>query len=150
VSETITRAGPGWVIAGAGQMDPGGLPAGLRIHGICDCSTAGQCGYRIRPCAHQNDTRLTPEQNLALRNAVAEFRSPFSQSGEINPGLIRVAERVAGVKNLRFERDPDLGDRGPCCALRARMKCKVSSSQGLRRPKPSTSSSCKQSRAVAL
>jgi hypothetical protein len=30
-----------------------------------------------------------------------------------------MAEHVAGVKNLKFERDPDLGDRGPCCAVRA-------------------------------
>jgi hypothetical protein len=61
--------------------------------------------------AHQNDTRLASEQHSALRNAVAEFRSPFSPSGEINPGLVRVAEHVARVKNLKFERDPDLGDR---------------------------------------
>jgi diguanylate cyclase (GGDEF)-like protein len=65
-------------------------------------------GYGL---AHQNDTRLASEQDSALRNAVAEFRAPFSQSGEINPGLVRVAEHVAGVKNLKFERDPDIGDR---------------------------------------
>ena len=65
-------------------------------------------GYGL---AHQNDTRLASEQHSALRNAVAEFRAPFSQSGEINPGLVRVAEHVAGVKNLKFERDPDIGDR---------------------------------------
>ena len=65
-------------------------------------------GYGL---AQQNDTRLASEQHSALRNAVAEFRAPFSQSGEINPGLVRVAEHVAGVKNLKFERDPDIGDR---------------------------------------
>jgi diguanylate cyclase (GGDEF)-like protein len=65
-------------------------------------------GYGL---AHQNDARLASEQHSALRNAVAEFRSPFSPSGEINPGLVRVAEHVAGVKNLKFEREPDLGDR---------------------------------------
>jgi len=65
-------------------------------------------GYGL---AHQNDTRLASEQHSALRNAVAEFRSPFSSSGEVNPSLVRVAEQVAGVKNLKFERDPDLGDR---------------------------------------
>ena len=65
-------------------------------------------GYGL---AHQNDTRLASEQHSALRNAVAEFRAPFSHSGEINPGLVRVAEHVAGVKNLKFERDPDIGDR---------------------------------------
>lgn len=65
-------------------------------------------GYGL---AHQNDTRLASEQHSALRNAVAEFRAPFSQSGEINPGLVHVAEHVAGVKNLKFERDPDIGDR---------------------------------------
>ena len=65
-------------------------------------------GYGL---AHQNDTRLASEQHSALRNAVAEFRAPFSQSGEINPGLVHVAEHVAGVKNLKFGRDPDIGDR---------------------------------------
>jgi hypothetical protein len=39
------------------------------------------------------DTRLASEKHSALRNAV-EF-SPFSPSGEINPGLVRVAEHVA-------------------------------------------------------
>ncbi len=61
-------------------------------------------GYGL---AHQNDARLASEQHSALRNAVAEFRSPFSASGEINAGLVRIAEHVAGVKNLKFERDPE-------------------------------------------
>jgi hypothetical protein len=65
-------------------------------------------GYGL---ARQNDARLASEQHSALRNAIAEFRSPFNASGEISPGLVRVAENVAGVKNLKFERDTDAGER---------------------------------------
>jgi hypothetical protein len=72
VGETIARAGSGRVIAGAGQMDPGSLPADLRIHGICDCRAllvSAAIGY----------TRLASEQHSALRNAVAEFSARQAQ-----------------------------------------------------------------------
>jgi predicted signal transduction protein with EAL and GGDEF domain len=65
-------------------------------------------GYRL---ARQNDDRLTAEQHAALRSATAEFRSPFGRSGEIEPRLVRIAEQIAGVKNLKFESDADTNDR---------------------------------------
>ncbi|MFZ1005100.1 MAG: hypothetical protein WAN68_24295, partial [Pseudolabrys sp.] len=65
-------------------------------------------GYSL---AHQNDAQLVSEQHSALRNAAAEFRSPINTSGDIDSGLVRVAEHVVGVKNLKFERDPDTGER---------------------------------------
>jgi diguanylate cyclase (GGDEF)-like protein len=61
--------------------------------------------------AGQNDDRLSAEQHAMLRSAIAEFRSPSGRSGEIDPRLVRLAERISGVKNLKFERDPDAGDR---------------------------------------
>jgi diguanylate cyclase (GGDEF)-like protein len=61
--------------------------------------------------ARQNDDRLSAEQHAMLRSAIAEFRSPSGRSGEIDPRLVRLAERISGVKNLKFERDPDAGDR---------------------------------------
>ena len=77
----------------------------MRLRHSCSARLSGTASLT------KNDTRLASEQHSALRNAVAEFRAPFSQSDEINPGLVRVAEHVAGVKNLKFERDPDIGDR---------------------------------------
>jgi diguanylate cyclase (GGDEF)-like protein len=61
--------------------------------------------------ARQNDDRLSAEQHAMLRSAIAEFRSPSGRSGEIDPRLARLAERISGAKNLKFERDPDAGDR---------------------------------------
>ena len=110
MGETIARAGSGWVIASTGQMilAASRLIFVFTIFAIAALLFSAVFGYGL---AHQNDTRLASEQHSALRNAVAEFRAPFSQSGEINPGLVHVAEHVAGVKNLKFERDPDIGDR---------------------------------------
>ena len=57
--------------------------------------------------ARQNDDQLSADQHAALRNAIAEFRSPSGRLGNIEPRLIRIAEQISGVKNLRFERDPN-------------------------------------------
>jgi hypothetical protein len=108
VRETIARRR---VRPGHRRRRPDGSwqpPGYLRIHDIAIAAllVSAAIGYGL---ANQNDTRLASEQHSALRNAV-EF-SPFSPSGEINPGHVRVAEHVARVKNLKFERDPDLGDR---------------------------------------
>ena len=110
MGETIARAGSvgsspapaRWILAASRLIFV------FTIFAIAALLFSAVFGYGL---AHQNDTRLASEQHSALRNAVAEFRAPFSQSGEINPGLVRVAEHVAGVKNLKFERDPDIGDR---------------------------------------
>ena len=61
--------------------------------------------------ARQNDDRLSADQHAALRNAIAEFRSPSGRPGEIEPRLVRIAEQISGVKNLRFERDPNAVNR---------------------------------------
>jgi predicted signal transduction protein with EAL and GGDEF domain len=65
-------------------------------------------GYSL---ARQNDERLIAEQHAALRTAVAEFRSPVGPSGKIEPRLVHIAEQITGVKNLKFEIDPDASDR---------------------------------------
>src|SRR5262245_27980655 len=61
--------------------------------------------------ARQNDDRLAAGRHAMLRAAAAEFRSPAGRSGEIDPRLLRIAEQISGVKNLKFERDPDAGER---------------------------------------
>ncbi|HET9176713.1 MAG TPA: hypothetical protein VFN84_10175, partial [Pseudolabrys sp.] len=47
--------------------------------------------------ARQNDDRFSAEQHAMLRSAIAEFRSPFGRSGEIDSRLIRLAEQISGV-----------------------------------------------------
>ena len=47
-------------------------------------------GYRL---ARQSDERLLFDQHSALRNAISEFRAPLLKSGEIDPRLMRTAER---------------------------------------------------------
>ena len=61
--------------------------------------------------ARQNDDRLSAEQHAMLRSAIAELRSPSGRPGEIDPRLVGLAEQISGVKNLKFERDPNAGDR---------------------------------------
>jgi predicted signal transduction protein with EAL and GGDEF domain len=61
--------------------------------------------------ARQHDDRLSAEQHAALRNAIAEIRSPLGGPGAIEPRLVRIAEQIAGVKNLKFQSDPDTNDR---------------------------------------
>src|SRR5262245_25204835 len=61
--------------------------------------------------ARQNDDRLSAEQHAMLRSAIAELRSPSGRLGEIDPRLVGLAGQISGVKNLKFERDPNAGDR---------------------------------------
>ena len=65
-------------------------------------------GYRL---AGQSDDQLLSEQHAALRIAISEFGASFVRSGEIDPRLVRTAERLAGVKNIKFERDSDTANR---------------------------------------
>ncbi|HEY6023636.1 MAG TPA: GGDEF domain-containing phosphodiesterase [Pseudolabrys sp.] len=41
-----------------------------------------------------------------MRRTITEFASSFGAKGEIDPRLIRIAEQIAGVKNLKFENGP--------------------------------------------
>ncbi len=65
-------------------------------------------GHRL---AHQSDIRLSSQQHAALRSTIAEFPSPFGRRGEIDPRLVRLAEQIAGVKNLRFENETGANGR---------------------------------------
>lgn len=65
-------------------------------------------GYGL---ARQNDDRLTTEQHAALRHAVSEIRPQLQRSGDMEARLVRIAGQVPGVKNLKFENDPDANDR---------------------------------------
>ena len=60
-------------------------------------------GYGL---AQQSDERLWSEQRGALRNAIAEFRSLFGQTREVDPRFIRMVEQSARLEGLRFEAEP--------------------------------------------
>lgn len=65
-------------------------------------------GYGL---ARQSDERLLSEQRGALRNAIAEFRTLFGQSKEIDPRFVHMVEQSAGLKGLKFETEPSLSER---------------------------------------
>jgi len=56
--------------------------------------------------ARHNDERLSIAQHAALRSAIAELRPALDRSPASDPRLLRMAERVPGLKNLKFESNP--------------------------------------------
>ncbi|MBI3702356.1 MAG: hypothetical protein HY244_00545, partial [Rhizobiales bacterium] len=61
--------------------------------------------------ARQSDERLWVEQRQSLRNAISEFRALFGHSDEVDPRFVRMVEQSAGLKDLKFETEPTLGER---------------------------------------
>jgi len=56
--------------------------------------------------ARHSDERLSLDQHAALRSAIAELRPTIGRSAEIDPRLLRMAEQIPGLKNLKFEHSP--------------------------------------------
>lgn len=65
-------------------------------------------GYRS---GQRSDEQLSMQQHAALRNTIAEFPAPLGRKGEIDPRLMRLAGQIAGVNNLKFERNSDSAAR---------------------------------------
>ena len=65
-------------------------------------------GYRS---GQRSDERLSLQQHVALRNTIAEFSAPLVSKDVIDPRLMRLAGQIAGVSNLKFERDAHAGGR---------------------------------------
>jgi diguanylate cyclase (GGDEF)-like protein len=61
-------------------------------------------GYDV---ARRSDENLWSDQRASLRNAVAEFRSLFGQSGQLDPRFIRMIEQSTGLQNLKFDNEPE-------------------------------------------
>jgi diguanylate cyclase (GGDEF)-like protein len=61
--------------------------------------------------ARQSDERLAFEQHAALRSVMAEFQQSFLTAAGVGPRLVRAAEKVAGVKNIKFTNAPDKTDQ---------------------------------------
>lgn len=56
--------------------------------------------------ARHNDERLSLGQHAALRSAIAEFRPTSDRPVAIDPRVLRMAEQIPGLKNLKFESSP--------------------------------------------
>jgi diguanylate cyclase (GGDEF)-like protein len=56
--------------------------------------------------ARHSDERLSLDQHAALRSAIAELRPTLDRSVGIDPRLLRMAEQIPGLKNLKFEHSP--------------------------------------------
>jgi diguanylate cyclase (GGDEF)-like protein len=56
--------------------------------------------------ARASDRQLRAEQRAAIRNIVSEFRVLVATPGAVDPRFVRMVERSAGLKSLRFETDP--------------------------------------------
>ena len=56
--------------------------------------------------ARHNDERLSLSQHATLRSAIVEFRPTLDRSAAIDPRLLRMAEQIPGLKNLKFEGSP--------------------------------------------
>lgn len=56
--------------------------------------------------ARYNDERLSLSQHATLRSAIVEFRPTLERSAAIDPRLLRMAEQIPGLKNLKYESSP--------------------------------------------
>ncbi len=65
-------------------------------------------GYEV---ARRNDEHLAVDQRASLRNAVSEFRALFGQSGPLDPRFVRMVEQSTGLKDLKFETEPEANKR---------------------------------------
>ena len=65
-------------------------------------------GYEL---ARQSDERLWTEQRASLRNAVAEFRTLFGQTEQVDQRFVRMIEQSTGLKDIKFESEPELNSR---------------------------------------
>ena len=65
-------------------------------------------GYGL---ARQSDERLWSEQRASLRNAIAEFRTLFGQTEQVDPRFVRMVEQSTGLKGLKFETEPSPSER---------------------------------------
>ena len=80
----------------------------LAILAVAGTLASAAVGYRL---AREYDDRISSQQHIALRSAIAQFQSPFVRTGMIDPRLIEMARLIGGVKNLKFDAAPASLDR---------------------------------------
>jgi diguanylate cyclase (GGDEF)-like protein len=80
------------------------LIAILALLAVGAAALSAGVGYDV---ARRSDETLWSDQRASLRNAVAEFRALFGQSGQLDPRFIRMIEQSTGLQNLKFEGEPE-------------------------------------------
>ncbi len=73
------------------------LIAILAVLAVGATALSAGIGYDV---ARRSDENLWSDQRASLRNAVAEFRALFGQSGSLDPRFIRMIEQSTGLQNL--------------------------------------------------
>ncbi len=84
------------------------LIAVLAILAIAATGLSAAIGYEL---ARQSDERLWTDQRASLRNAVAEFRTLFGQTEQLDPRFVRMIEQSTGLKGIKFETEPEVDSR---------------------------------------
>jgi predicted signal transduction protein with EAL and GGDEF domain len=86
-------------------------------------ATALGCAFAGFTLARQSDERHAEEHRVALRETVAEFRGLFGVAEGVDPRFMRMIAQSAGLKNLRFDRDPasDVRDIQPVVSTEGRI-----------------------------
>jgi diguanylate cyclase (GGDEF)-like protein len=69
------------------------------------------CGVVGFVLVRQADERQSLERRAALLGAIEDIRSAGADFAALDPRHIRNIERIAGLKDLRFETEPMLGER---------------------------------------
>ncbi len=86
-------------------MDPGGfaLIGVLSFVAVAGMFVIAAVGFGL---ARHTDERLSLSQHAALRSAIAEFRPTPDRPAAIDARVLRMAEQIPGLKNLKFESSP--------------------------------------------
>ncbi|HEY7598372.1 MAG TPA: diguanylate cyclase, partial [Candidatus Limnocylindrales bacterium] len=84
------------------------LTAALALFALSAALFCALAGYALLRDA---DERQEVERRAALIGAIDDLRVTGADVSDLDPAAIRALERTAGLKDLRFERDPDAGAR---------------------------------------
>ena len=84
------------------------LITAIAILAMAATALSAGIGYEL---ARQSDERLWTEQRASLRNAVAEFRTLFGQTEQVDQRFVRMIEQSTGLKGIKFESEPELNSR---------------------------------------
>lgn len=90
-----------------GMLAASRLIAVLAVLAMTASLFGASAAYRL---AREGDERLALDQHAALRSTIAEFPTLIGRSGEVDPRLMRAAEGIAGLKNLKLEINPKGND----------------------------------------
>jgi len=100
--------GPGAASAARRRFSAARLIVVLALLAVGATAVCAGIGYEV---ARRNDENLWADQRASLRNAIAEFRALFGQSGPLDPRFVRMLEQSTGLQGVKFETEPEGGQR---------------------------------------